>query len=61
MNIQSKPKTYPDFIKINIENNESMIIKNQTNIDNEMIRQFTEMGAKLAANLETTNQSISIS
>ena len=33
-----------------------MIIKNQINIANEMNRQFTEMGAKLAANLETTDK-----
>ena len=58
-NTKSKPNTYPDFIKTRTANGELKKVKCKTEIANEMNRQFTKMGGKLAAKLAPTDAKFS--
>ena len=59
MNQKAKPIVNPDFVtKVN-EGGVKQVIQDKKIIANEMNRQFTEMGAKLAANLNNTEAKFS--
>ena len=54
MNMKPKPNITPDFIKSRTDDGKLKKIDNDTDIANEMNRQFAGMGAKLANDLQTT-------
>ena len=55
MNQKRKHNTTPDFLKVGTAEGEKTKIDDQCDIANEMNKQFTQMGAKLADKLGTTS------
>ena len=54
-NKKRKSNTYPDFIETRNADGDAKKVKCKTEIANEMNRQFTQMGSKLAKKLDPTN------
>ena len=59
MNKKPKQNTYPDYIETKTADGEIKKVRNKTEIANEMNRQFTQMGSKLANKLGPTNAKFS--